>query len=159
MNKMRVIVCTCLILLVCVDRVRAFVATINRGNHEIHKALISVSIPPNGSLLQSTKSNDAKSAAAIPRYRSVRQIQKYARLPVWPAWNGVFIFLMSKLFGQDRAAQLEDVMTGRVCPNFFQASDDTSPFIMLVHHCHTFAPIDPLRYFQRLFFPEGNIYY
>lgn len=88
-------------------------------------------------------------------YRDVRHLHKYARLPVWPAWNGVFIWMIGKLLGFERAAQLENIMTGRVCPNFFQETDDTSPFLMLVHHCHTFAPIDPLRAFQRLFFPEG----
>ena len=90
-----------------------------------------------------------------PLYREVREIQKYARLPVWPAWNGVFLWLVGKIFGLERAAQLENVMTGRVCPNFFQDTDSTSPFIMLVHHCHTFSPIDPLRFIQKLFFPEG----
>lgn len=90
------------------------------------------------------------------KYRKVRQIKKYTRLPVWPAWNGVLLWLIGKVVGQERAAQLEDVITGRVCPNFFdEYTDGTSPFIMLVHHCHTFAPIDPLRAFQRLFFPEG----
>ena len=89
-----------------------------------------------------------------PTFRRVRNVQKYARIPVWPAWNGVFLWLVGKVFPQF-AAQLEDKITGRVCPNFFQDSDETSPFIMLVHHCHTFAPIDPLRFVQRLFFPEG----
>lgn len=102
----------------------------------------------------STTSYDDK-APSTTRYRRVRQIQKYARLPVWPAWNGVVIWITGKVLGPERAAQLEDVLTGRVCPNFFQEADATSPFIMLVHHCHTFAPVDPLRYFQRLFFPEG----
>jgi len=41
-----------------------------------------------------------------------------------------------------------------VCPNFFE-SEKTTPFIMLVHHRHSFAPWDPLRYIQRTFFPEG----
>ena len=138
----------CLILFVCADLGRGFVPS-RRDNHKARSSLYPLS---NG-LLRSTKAEDSQPASPI--YRTVRQIQKYARLPVWPAWNGVFIFLISKLLGQDRAAKLEDVMTGRVCPNFFQENDDTSPFIMLVHHCHTFAPIDPLRYFQRLFFPEG----
>jgi hypothetical protein len=87
--------------------------------------------------------------------RGVRKLEKYARLPVWPAWNGVFLWLMGNVLGQERAAQAEQVLTGRVCPNFFQETDQTSPFIMLVHHCHTFSPIDPLRFIQKLFFPEG----
>jgi redox-sensitive bicupin YhaK (pirin superfamily) len=42
-----------------------------------------------------------------------------------------------------------------VCPNFFNPPSATSPFIMLVHHCHSFAAWDPVRYIQRTFFPEG----
>jgi len=86
--------------------------------------------------------------------RGVRRMEKFARLPVWPAWNGALIFLVSRLLGNEIAAKLEDAITGRVCPNFY-AYRDTSPFIMLVHHCHSFNAVDPLRYFQRTFFPEG----
>ena len=52
------------------------------------------------------------------------------------------------------AAKLEDAITGRVGPNFYQYRE-TSPWIMLVHHCHSFHAVDPLRYLQRTFFPEG----
>ena len=86
--------------------------------------------------------------------RAIDRMEKFSRLPVWPVWNGVFIFIISKLFGEDTAAKLEDAIGGRVCPNFFQP-DRTSPFIMLVHHRHSFAPWDPLRFIQRTFFPEG----
>lgn len=86
--------------------------------------------------------------------RRVERIEKFARLPVWPAWNGVFIFLLSKMFGSDMGAKIEDWIGGRVCPNFF-VPEQTSPFIMLVHHRHSFAPWDPLRFVQKSFFPEG----
>lgn len=86
--------------------------------------------------------------------RAISRLEKFARLPVWPVWNGVFLFVASKILGQEVAAKLEDAVGGRVCPNFFQ-SERTSPFIMLVHHRHSFAPWDPLRYLQRTFFPEG----
>ena len=70
--------------------------------------------------------------------KEVFKVEKFARLPVWPAWNGVFIFIMSRLFGNDAAARLENSIGGRVCPNFFQEDSEktTSPFIMLVHHRH-----------------------
>jgi hypothetical protein len=87
-------------------------------------------------------------------HRRVMSIQKNARLPVWPAWNGVLIWAVNRVLGDAAAAKLEDTITGRVCPNFFEYTE-TSPFIMLVHHCHSFAPWDPLRFFQRTFFPEG----
>jgi hypothetical protein len=86
--------------------------------------------------------------------RGIRRIEKFARLPVWPAWNGVLIWMVGKLFGNEAAAKLEDTITGRVCPNFYDYVD-TSPYIMLVHHCHSFHALDPLRYIQRTFFPEG----
>jgi len=86
--------------------------------------------------------------------RQVLKLQKYSRLPVWPAWNGVFIWMVQQIFGFETAAGLEDRITGRVCPNFFDYSE-TTPFVMLVHHCHSFWRFDPFRYFQRTFFPEG----
>lgn len=85
----------------------------------------------------------------------IRRIEQFARLPVWPVWHGVLIWLVGRVLGAARAAQLEDAIGGRVCPNFYQYQE-TSPFIMLVHHCHTFHPLDPLRYFQRAaILPEG----
>ncbi len=87
--------------------------------------------------------------------RNVRQVEKFTRLPFWPAWNGVFIFLVSKVLGDDAGAQLEDWMGGRVCPNFFRSEQTSSPFLMLVHHRHSFAPWDPFRLLQSTFFPEG----
>lgn len=86
--------------------------------------------------------------------RRVRTVQKNARLPVWPAWNGVLLWAVNRVAGDAAAAKLENVITGRVCPNFF-TYPETTPFIMLVHHCHSFAPWDPLRFLQRTFFPEG----
>ena len=84
--------------------------------------------------------------------RGVRRLDKFARLPVWPVWSGVLIWLVGKVLGENVAARLEDQWTGRVCPNFFDYTE-TSPFVMLVHHCHSFAPWDPVRYIQRTFFP------
>ena len=88
------------------------------------------------------------------KFREVHRIEKFARLPVWPVLNGVFIWMIGNIFGFEKAAQLENSITGRVCPNFYQYID-TSPYIMLVHHCHTFSTFDPVRYIQRTFFPEG----
>jgi redox-sensitive bicupin YhaK (pirin superfamily) len=86
--------------------------------------------------------------------RKVHRIEKFARLPVWPVVNGVMLWIVGNLFGYEKASQLEHIITGRVCPNFYQYTE-TSPFIMLVHHCHTFSLLDPVRYIQRTFFPEG----
>jgi redox-sensitive bicupin YhaK (pirin superfamily) len=89
--------------------------------------------------------------------RMVSKIEKFSRLPVWPVWNGVLLFAISRIFGEEFAAKLEQQgsLGGRVCPNFFSDLSQTSPFIMLVHHSHSFAAWDPIRYLQRTFFPEG----
>jgi redox-sensitive bicupin YhaK (pirin superfamily) len=81
-------------------------------------------------------------------------MESFTRLPVWPAWNGVFLWMISKVAGPEVASRLEHAIGGRVCPNFF-SPQATSPFIMLVHHCHSFAAWDVLRYIQKSFFPEG----
>ena len=78
-------------------------------------------------------------------------------------WQGVFLFFASKIFGQETAADWEDKIGGRVCPNFFSSSEaipntfngGTSPFVLLVHHRHAFMNWDPVRYIQATFFPEG----
>ena len=115
-----------------------------------------------GFSLPSIVSDDAEQSSqsvnreeeSLPSYRRVRRLEKFSRLPVWPVWNGVFIWMVEKLLGQPIAARLEDRITGRVCPNFFTYSE-TNPFVMLVHHCHSFSALDPLRWIQRAFFPEG----
>ena len=84
----------------------------------------------------------------------IAKVEKFTRLPVWPAWNGVLIFIVQRLLGNAVAARLEDRMGGRVCPNFFASPDQTSPFIMLVHHNHSFGKWDVLRWLQRIFILE-----
>ena len=86
--------------------------------------------------------------------RGVARVEKFARLPVWPVWQGVFLFFASKLFGEEVAAGWENKIGGRVCPNFF-AAESTSPFVLLVHHRHSFSNWDPVRFVQQTFFPEG----
>ena len=96
--------------------------------------------------------------------RTMERLVKYTRYPIWPAWNGVLIWFVGLVLGHQVAAAVEDKLTGRVCPKFFSndlssstTTTTTSPFLLLVHHCHSFAPWDPLRWLQRdIFkFPEG----
>jgi redox-sensitive bicupin YhaK (pirin superfamily) len=89
-----------------------------------------------------------------PSQRQIVKVEKFARLPVWPVWQGVFLFAASRVFGPEVAAKWEDEIGGRVCPNFFEPSS-TDPFVLLVHHRHAFQNWDPIRYIQRTFFPEG----
>jgi hypothetical protein len=108
----------------------------------------------------------------------VAHVEKIARLPVWPVWMGVLLFLVvSRTLGDPAAAALEEALEdtygGRVCPNFFPTSASSSsdptatttptttiintlPFLMLVHHWHSFSPLDPIRWFRKTFIlPEG----
>lgn len=120
-------------------------------------ALFSTSIDDAINVIEKTSTNSQ------PTQRRIANTEKFARLPVWPVWQGVFIFFASKLFGQEFAANLEDSIGGRVCPNFFSSSEvvpntyngGTSPFVLLVHHRHAFNNWDPVRYIQATFFPEG----
>ena len=73
------------------------------------------------------------------------------------------LFFAGKFFGETVAAEWEDRIGGRVCPNFFSSSSvvtdtiygSTSPFVLLVHHRHAFMNWDPVRFIQKTFFPEG----
>jgi redox-sensitive bicupin YhaK (pirin superfamily) len=85
--------------------------------------------------------------------RQVDSIEQFARLPIWPIWSGVLLFLVSRV-SSSLAASIEDALGGRVCPNFLNAQQ-TSPFVLMVHHRHSFSAIDPIRFIQRTFFPEG----
>lgn len=93
--------------------------------------------------------------APVKTQRRIIELKKYARLPVWPAWNGAILFVLSKFLPPEVIGKLEDQFGGRVCPNFFSA-ESTSPFLLLVHHCHSFFRYDPLRLFQKSYIlPEG----
>jgi len=104
-----------------------------------------------------TTTSSSAPTYSSPSLRRVARMEQFARLPVWPVWMGVILFLIGKVLGGSVAATLEDVVGGRVCPNFFREDDiTTSPFIMLVHHRHSFASLDPIRWFQRKYIlPEG----
>lgn len=87
--------------------------------------------------------------------RTIRQLQYNTRLPVWPIWSGIIITIIQSILGYEIGAKLENIWTGRVCPQFF-IYNDTDPFIMLVHHCHSYHNWDIIRYIQnKIILPEG----
>lgn len=97
--------------------------------------------------------NVGEPVAVGSRFRSISSLEKNARLPVWPVANGVLLWLVG-LLSPKWSARLENVITGRVCPMPLNSS--CSPFVLLVHHVHSFAPWDPIRWIQRkLILPEG----
>ena len=91
--------------------------------------------------------------ASAKQFRQIARVEQFARLPIWPIWSGVLLFITSRL-SPSLAAAIEDTIGGRVCPNFFNAQE-TSPFVLMVHHRHSFSALDPIRFIQRTFFPEG----
>ena len=84
------------------------------------------------------------------------RIVRHARLPVWPAWQGVALLAMSQVPALRPAADaLEGWFGGRVCPIQLDAAE-SDPFILLVHHRHSFRPLDFFRpLFSALILPEG----
>ena len=94
------------------------------------------------------------SSKVLPR-RVISKMERFSRLPVWPVWQGLLLFLCSRIFGEEVADKLEHEIGGRVCPNFF-AENSVSPFIMLVHHRHRFYSWDVLGHvIDKFIFPEG----
>lgn len=93
-------------------------------------------------------------------------IKKPLQLPVWPIWSGVIAQVLDwvQLNGVSQQVLLP-WLGGRVIPHFLlsdaEAQPDgsiplkTSPFLLLVHHRHSFWPVDPIRSLTKLLIPEG----
>ncbi len=85
--------------------------------------------------------------------RPVTDVTRSVRLPVWPIAGGLAGWF-TELVGLGRlAAAIERRFGGRVQP--MQLPDSADPFLMLVHHTHTFSPWDPIRWLSALVLPEG----
>jgi redox-sensitive bicupin YhaK (pirin superfamily) len=86
--------------------------------------------------------------------RPLSDVTRSPRLPVWPVAGGVAGWLSAAVGLGGLAGAIERRFGGRVQP--MQLSPGTSdPFLMLVHHVHTFSPWDPLRPLSALVMPEG----
>jgi quercetin 2,3-dioxygenase len=73
---------------------------------------------------------------------------------VWPVWNGI----LSSIFELLNLKDLSEILInkgagGRVIP--MSLGDELSPFLLLVHHKHSFTPFDPFRTITNLITPEG----
>lgn len=83
------------------------------------------------------------------------KLQPTLKLPVWPVYGGVFVQLSDWLGGKFILTdKLLDSVGGRVVPMTL-ADSNLSPFLLLVHHCHSFLPFDPVRAITRFILPEG----
>eukprot|EP00929_Paragymnodinium_shiwhaense_P046424 TRINITY_DN23634_c0_g1_i1.p1 TRINITY_DN23634_c0_g1~~TRINITY_DN23634_c0_g1_i1.p1 ORF type:complete len:402 (+),score=49.03 TRINITY_DN23634_c0_g1_i1:90-1295(+) len=87
---------------------------------------------------------------------SVEALEKPIRLPVWPAWFGIFYIILDLITGNPKAgAFLEDKFGGRVCPMIMD-NGANDPFLLMAHHRHSFNLLDPFRYiFRSVLMPEG----
>jgi len=92
----------------------------------------------------------SKPSNALPR---VTQVNKNLQLPVWPVVPGfVSLFIEKFLKLPALAKPIYNFFGGRVTP---MSPDELSPFLLLVHHKHSFSPFDPFRIITRFFLPEG----
>lgn len=93
-------------------------------------------------------------ASKVRKPRNIEEITQNFRLPVWPAWYGIFWIILD-LFGQKKlAADLEEKFGGRVCPMMLDKKR-SDPFILAVHHRHSWLRFDPFRPIFRFLLPEG----
>jgi len=73
-------------------------------------------------------------------------------LPVWPVVPGVVSLVLEKLGLKSLGQGFLKKVGGRVIP---MSIDEVSPFLLLVHHRHSFAPFDPFRVVTNAVLPEG----
>lgn len=81
------------------------------------------------------------------------QIVKPVKLPVWPVYIGVIAQICDWLNLNDVSETIISKFGGRVIPMTLANKQD--PFLLLVHHSHSFTPFDPIRPLQKLIIQEG----
>ena len=81
-------------------------------------------------------------------------VRDIIRLPVWPVYGGVFAQIFDWLGFPKLSSSVLSNIGGRVVPMQL-GSDSLSPFLLLVHHTHSFTPFDPMRPVTNLLLPEG----
>jgi redox-sensitive bicupin YhaK (pirin superfamily) len=88
------------------------------------------------------------------KLRPVVHVSRALRLPVWPVWSGVLCWATGAVGLTGLSDVLEARWGGRVRPMQLPVAG-CDPFLMLVHHRHTFAACDPIRPLSALVMPEG----
>ena len=138
--------------------------------HNFHEIMLGALVNSNGQDLLSSEdiplkkksrriSNKSRrnGTGQLRTFRQVARIERCERIPTWPVSNGLRCRAVAR-FSPSLAAKLEHNIGGADCPNLWLANDDpraTSPFLMLVHHNHSFDLADPARFIEREFLPEG----
>ena len=85
--------------------------------------------------------------------RPLADVTRAPRLTVWPVLGGLLGWATQQLGLERLAVAIERRFAGRVQPMQLGAASD--PFLMLVHHVHTFSRWDPLRWLLARILPEG----
>lgn len=129
--------------------------------HNFHEIMLGTLVNSDGQDLLSSEvmpvRKNRKHSRTRRQSRQIDKIERCDRIPTWPVSNGLRCQALAR-FNQDLAAKLEHKIGGADCPNIWLANDDpsaTSPFLMLVHHNHSFDLFDPARFIERELLPEG----
>ena len=104
---------------------------------------------PNGSSCTAVSTDDTIFVRHAKAY-----LRPQLKLPVWPVYGGVLAQLLDWLGLYSASDQVLSAIGGRVVP--MPLNDlEVSPFLLLVHHTHSFMPLDPIRPITNLILPEG----
>lgn len=134
--------------------------------HNLHEFVLGVLINSEGqnvlskqSLSLPRQSLPAASASGLPQstlsLRTITKMDRFERIPTWPTRNGLRFKAISRI-NPDLAAQVEHEYGGADCPNLWlNNAKQTSPFLMMCHHNHSFDLNDPIRLFEKNVVPEG----
>ena len=100
-----------LVLLLAASRSAPCCTGFSAGRSLIARPTISRSFFASRISVEDNNIGETIQSTALPQgstQRSVARIEKFARLPVWPVWQGVFLFFASRIFGEEVAAQWEN---------------------------------------------------
>ena len=137
--------------------------------HNFHEIMLGALVNSNGQDLLSSEDIPLKKKSRrhskrhrdapgeLRKSRQVARIERCERIPTWPVSNGLRCRAVARC-NPSLAAKLEHNIGGADCPNLWLTNDDpstTSPFLMLVHHNHSFDLANPARFVEKEILPEG----
>lgn len=121
-------------------------------SHRSTSSLSALKIPNSNNAIVTTLS--VASGSSSKRANCSLRKQQNAKLPVWPIWSGVIAQVLEWIGLADTSEALLGTIGGRVVPVAFDPSTGF-PFLLLVHHRHSFTPFDIFRPLTKILLPEG----
>lgn len=100
-------------------------------------------------LLTSTSSTSSTNTIKAKAF-----LRSQLKLPVWPVYGGVIAQVLDWMGLYAASDRVLSFIGGRVVP-IPLSDEELSPFLLLVHHTHSFMPFDPIRPITKLIIPEG----